>query len=130
MGHMAHIRPSRTGVRRSGSGIGIDPEKLGRQMAVAGLDRLQLAARIGEVSRSHDIRTPQGEHFTLSRDSVAKWLNGERHPKPHTFQALCVALGCEPDVLLRDLPGDRDEMEKESLQAAGSLKGFPFYSLT
>ena len=40
----------------------------------------------------------------LSRDSVNKFENGERHPAARTLRAICTALDCEPPYLMPDGP--------------------------
>lgn len=76
-------RVTRTAIRRPASGIPIDPAKLLRMRNERAWSREELAARTG-----------------ISRDSIAKYENGERSPKPDKLRALCEMLDCEPAELL------------------------------
>ena len=66
------------------AGVDLDPVKLIRLREEHAWSRWQLATKAG-----------------VTRDSIAKYENGHRRPKPGTLQALCEVLDCEPMDLLR-----------------------------
>jgi transcriptional regulator with XRE-family HTH domain len=95
--------PPRSLPQPVGTGMPIDPEKLGNLMAERGLSRLALADLVAQVAVEQDIRSPHGHLVTCSRDAVSKWLKGQRRPKISTLVALCAALNCtQQDILYAD----------------------------
>ena len=87
------MRPSsRTGIKRPGAGVTIDPKRLIRLRETRLLSRAQLAAKMSDGD----------DDYKVTPDAIAKIENGKRRPKTSTLGRLCQALGCEPEYLLVD----------------------------
>jgi transcriptional regulator with XRE-family HTH domain len=72
-------------VTHPAAGVDLDPAKLTRLREEHAWSRQNLAQKAG-----------------VTRDSISKYENGARRPKPGTLQALCEVLDCQPGELLRD----------------------------
>ena len=66
--------------------MNLDTARLKRQMAVNFTNGSQLAPIVG-----------------ISKTAMYKIIRGETQPKPETFKAICEALECKPEELLKDL---------------------------
>ena len=116
-------RPARTTIRRPGSGVTIDRERLVRMREVKLLSRAQLAAKMsggpcplcGQMY-SHEADCANADEFSITPDAIAKIENGYRRPKTSTLSRLCEALGCEPEDLL---PVDGALAPKEAAPRTG-----------
>lgn len=63
----------------------IDPEKLKYRMACSFLDGKALAEKSG-----------------LTKQTIYHALHEQGMPRPETLHAICVALGCKPEDLLKE----------------------------
>lgn len=64
----------------------IDTDKVKHRMSAKFLDGAMLAEKVG-----------------VSRNSIYRMLRGETQPRPATLKAICEALECEADDLLKEV---------------------------